>query len=214
MGEEAQGEREVAVCGRGKTTERSPSSTTNFWIFCARDAAFALALSMPAWMAAATLASAFASSTVVAPEPIAFIAMRQLASSFDVAAMRARHERARVRGCAGARVRACERASVAAVWRWRCGVGGVGLTLQGGRVHHDAEREQHGEELALVADQHRVAHHRAVRLDLVLDEHRRHVLAARRDDELLDAPGDREELIARAVSARVELAQVAGTEEA
>merc|ERR1719453_1568822 len=46
------------------------------------------------------------------------------------------------------------------------------------------------------ATEHGVRDHRAVGLDSVLDEHRRDVLAARGDDELLDAPRDREQHLA------------------
>mmetsp|Transcript_24953 Transcript_24953/g.71690 ORF Transcript_24953/g.71690 Transcript_24953/m.71690 type:complete len:203 (+) Transcript_24953:232-840(+) len=65
-------------------TESSVSRTTNFCTFCARDAAAALARSMPSWTALATLGSALASATVVAEEPIACIASKQVASSLSV----------------------------------------------------------------------------------------------------------------------------------
>mmetsp|Transcript_24953 Transcript_24953/g.71686 ORF Transcript_24953/g.71686 Transcript_24953/m.71686 type:complete len:276 (+) Transcript_24953:264-1091(+) len=83
-----------------------------------------------------------------------------------------------------------------------------------GRLHHDSQREQAREELALVSDEHGVAHHRALQLDLVLDEDGRHVLASRRDDELLDAARDRQHRRAAAVRRVVKLAKVARPEEA
>ena len=52
-------------------------------------------------------------------------------------------------------------------------------------VDVDLEGENAGEELLAVPDHHRVRDARQLLLDGLLDQHRRHVLAARRDDQLL-----------------------------
>merc|ERR1712164_21230 len=66
-------------------TEKSVSRMTYFCTHCARDAEPSLLYwSMPAWMAAATSGSAFASARVVAVEPRFLRAIRQLGSSLSL----------------------------------------------------------------------------------------------------------------------------------
>src|SRR5688500_16361024 len=67
-------------------------------------------------------------------------------------------------------------------------------SLEGGGQPLGVEGEQRGHEVAAVAQGHRLAHPRD-RLELALEDLRRHVLAARGDQQLLDAVGDLQEAL-------------------
>mmetsp|Transcript_18577 Transcript_18577/g.37753 ORF Transcript_18577/g.37753 Transcript_18577/m.37753 type:complete len:348 (-) Transcript_18577:982-2025(-) len=60
-------------------------------------------------------------------------------------------------------------------------------------IHIHLERDEHGQELALVANHHAVGHSHHRSLDLVLDQHGGHVLATGSDDQLLDTASDAHE---------------------